>query len=74
MHAGRKTLTVREVEVLQLVARGLSNREGGSELAIAEGTVKSHIHRILRKLRVANRTAAAVAAFRQGSLHRKLET
>jgi DNA-binding NarL/FixJ family response regulator len=73
MHAGRKTLTSREVEVLQLVARGLSNREIGSELVIAEGTVKSHMHRILRKLRVANRTAAAVAAFHQGSLPRKLE-
>ena len=73
MHANRKTLTPREVEVLQLVARGLSNRSVGSELAITEGTVKGHMHRILRKLRVRNRTAAAVAAFRQGSLPRKLE-
>ncbi len=57
-----ETLTRREVEVLRLIAQGLSNRAIAERLVISEGTVKSHVHRILRKLDVASRTEAAVRA------------
>ena len=73
MVADRSTLSSREVEVLLLVARGRSNREIGRVLGIAEGTVKGHLHRILRKTHAANRTEAAVAAVRSGRLQRELE-
>lgn len=53
---------------MRLVARGGTNREIGRALAITEGTVKGHLHRILRKMRASNRTEAAVA------FHRKVET
>jgi DNA-binding NarL/FixJ family response regulator len=54
-------LTNREEEVLGLVAQGLTNREIAQALFIAEGTVKSHIHRILGKLDAINRHEAAAA-------------
>jgi DNA-binding NarL/FixJ family response regulator len=73
MHTARSALTPREVQVLRLVARGRTNRQIGSQLAITEGTVKSHMHRILRKMRVANRAEAAVAAMGMGRLPQKLE-
>jgi DNA-binding NarL/FixJ family response regulator len=68
-----RDLTPRELSVLTLISGGRSNRQIGAALAISEGTVKGHVHRILRKLRVSNRTEAAVAAVRSGRLHRKLE-
>lgn len=46
----------REYEVLELVAHGLSNKEIGYQLHISEGTVKNHLHRIMRKLNVGSRT------------------
>ncbi|MFG6200162.1 response regulator [Nonomuraea sp. JJY05] len=55
-------LTVREVEVLRLVARGLSNAEIGSALFIAETTVKTHINNAFAKIGVRNRTEAAAYA------------
>lgn len=55
-------LSDRELEVLRLVARGLSNREIGQALHIAEGTVKSHVSNILSKLHLAHRTQAALFA------------
>ncbi|GAA2320406.1 response regulator transcription factor [Nonomuraea roseoviolacea subsp. roseoviolacea] len=55
-------LTVREVEVLRLVAGGLSNAEIGSALFIAETTVKTHINNAFAKLGVRNRTEAAAYA------------
>ncbi len=73
MDIDRRLLTDRERLVLEWIAQGLSNREIGIELSIAEGTVKGHVRRILRKLGAANRTEAAVTAFRQGRLHRKLD-
>jgi len=57
-----ETLTPREVEVLRLLAEGSCNREIAARLVISEGTVKSHVHRILRKLDVHSRTEAAVRA------------
>jgi LuxR family transcriptional regulator, regulator of acetate metabolism len=51
-------LTRREIEVVELMARGASNADIANELVIAEGTVKSHVKHVLRKLRAANRTQA----------------
>ena len=59
-------LSARELEVLRLVARGLSNKEIGAELQVVEGTVKIHITNILAKLRVNDRTQAIVAAVKRG--------
>ena len=60
------TLTDREVEVVQCVARGLSNAEVGRELHIGEATVKTHLLRAFEKLGVTDRTAAVTAAYRAG--------
>ena len=59
-------LTEREVEVLRLVAQGLSNQEIAKTLTISERTVGNHIGSILRKLHLANRTQAALYALRRG--------
>ena len=59
-------LTEREVEVLRLVAQGLSNEEIGSRLFISERTVRTHVSNILGKLHLANRTQAALYALREG--------
>ena len=59
-------LTQREVEVLSLVARGLSNQEIADRLVISELTVRTHVSRILDKLQLANRTQAALYALRKG--------
>lgn len=59
-------LTDRELEVLQLVAQGLSNSEIGAALTISESTVKSNINRILSKLGVKDRTQATIVALRRG--------
>lgn len=59
-------LTEREVEVLKLVARGLSNQEIADQLVVSERTVRTHLSNILGKLHLANRTQAALYALRQG--------
>ena len=59
-------LTTREVEVLKLVARGLTNQEIAEILVISERTVGNHIGNILNKLHLANRTQAALYALREG--------
>jgi NarL family two-component system response regulator LiaR len=59
-------LTEREVEVLKLVAQGLSNRDIAEALIISEGTVRLHVSSILGKLHLANRTQAALYALREG--------
>ena len=59
-------LTSREVEVLQIIAKGKSNQEIAETLVISEKTVKSHVSNILRKLHLADRTQAAVYAWREG--------
>lgn len=59
-------LTEREVAVLQLVARGLSNQEIAARLVISEATVRTHVSSILAKLHLASRTQAALYALRQG--------
>lgn len=67
--AGRPTLTPREIQVLELVRRGLRNREIAASLAISEETVQSHVKSILAKLDVQDRTAAIDVALRRGILH-----
>ncbi|NIO70105.1 MAG: response regulator [Anaerolineae bacterium] len=59
-------LTEREVEVLSLVARGLSNQEIAERLVVSERTVRTHVSNILGKLHLANRTQAALYAVREG--------
>ena len=59
-----ETLTRREVQILRLIAQGLSNRAIAEQLVVSEGTVKTHVHRILRKLDAASRTEAAARARR----------
>lgn len=58
-------LTERELEVLRLVARGMSNREIAGELVLSEKTVKTHVSNILAKLHLADRTQAALFAVKQ---------
>ncbi len=59
-------LSTRESEVLQLVAKGMSNKEIGAELHVVEGTVKIHVTNILAKLGVSDRTQAIVVAVKRG--------
>lgn len=63
-------LSDRELEVLRQIAAGLNNREIAEALVISEKTVKSHITNILNKLHLADRTQAAVYAWRQGIVRR----
>lgn len=55
-------LTPREMEMVRVVARGLRTTEMSRRLAISEGTVKTHLHRVYRKLKVDNRVALALYA------------
>lgn len=64
--AGVADLTTREVEVLELLAEGLSNVEIGARLFVGAATVKTHVARILMKLGVRDRVQAVIVAFRAG--------
>jgi two-component system NarL family response regulator len=63
---GREALTARESEVLGLIVKGLSNKEIGDVLSIAEPTVKLHVRSMLAKLGVNDRTQATTEALRRG--------
>ena len=58
-------LTPRESDVLQLICAGLSNREIGKKLHIAETTARDHVHSLIRKMNARNRTACAVEGIRR---------
>jgi len=61
-----EALSAREIEVLQRIAAGKSNKEIGAELFISEGTVKTHVKSIFSKLDVVSRTEAVATATRRG--------
>jgi two-component system response regulator DegU len=65
-HATESSLSPREMEVLQLLAQGMSNKSIARELGISEQTVKNHVTAILRKLHLEDRTQAAVYALQHG--------
>ena len=67
-HASDPALSLREIEVLGLVAAGRSNREIGRELFLSEATVKSHLVHIFVKLGVTSRTSAVAQARAMGSI------
>jgi len=58
-------LTSRENDVLRLICDGLSNREIGQSLHIAETTARDHVHAVIRKMNARNRTACAVEGIRR---------
>ena len=62
----RDELSPRELEVFQLIARGMSNREIADHLIVGETTVKTHVARILTKLGVRGRVQAVVLAYETG--------
>ena len=64
-----EALTARELEVLELVARGATNRDVGCALHVSEATVKSHLIHAFTKLGVSDRTAAVTTALERGLLH-----
>ncbi|MGA7342552.1 MAG: response regulator transcription factor [Terracidiphilus sp.] len=62
----RTNLTARELEVLHMLARGLTNKEIGSALDISGNTVRNHVNSIIEKLEVSDRTEAATTAIHRG--------
>lgn len=70
-HATRPELTARELEVLELIVRGMGNRQIALELHIAEYTVKNHVKNVLSKLGVEDRTQAATSALQRGIIQQR---
>ena len=66
---GKPTLTQREIDVLQLLAQGRSNKDVARQLTITEGTAKTHVKAILTKLDAMSRTEAVAIAHKRGLIH-----
>jgi DNA-binding NarL/FixJ family response regulator len=66
LRMGRPSLTQREVDVLQQLAEGRSNKDIGRRLSISEGTAKTHVKAILTKLDAISRTEAVSIAHKRG--------
>jgi DNA-binding NarL/FixJ family response regulator len=62
----RSNLTARESEILEMLAKGLTNKQIGSALSISENTVRNHVNSIMEKLEVSDRTEAVAVAIQQG--------
>lgn len=69
--ADHPPLTTRELEVLDLIAQGLTNRQIAHSLGVKEETVKMHVRNIMEKLQVQDRTEAVTLAHRRGIIHLK---
>jgi DNA-binding NarL/FixJ family response regulator len=67
----QEPLSQREFEVLELVARGATNREAAAKLFISEATVKTHLLHIYAKLGVSDRAAAVAEGFQRGLLRQR---
>jgi two-component system NarL family response regulator len=67
--AGRQSLTPREIQVVELIGRGLRNKEIAASLGITEETAQVHVRNILSKLKVQDRTAAIRVALQRGIIH-----
>ena len=65
----RADLSPRELQVLQLLTRGRSNKEMAASLFVTEDTIKAHLKTLFSKLKVKDRTEAAISAIRQGIVH-----
>ena len=65
-HEGEPVLSPRELSILALVARGLSNKEIQAALSMAEGTLRNHLKRVFAKLAVNDRTQASMVAVKRG--------
>jgi DNA-binding NarL/FixJ family response regulator len=68
-HVHQQSLTAREAEVLNLLAKGMRNKELAAQLTISEDTARAHIRNIFLKLQVHDRTAALSEALRRGLIH-----
>jgi DNA-binding NarL/FixJ family response regulator len=66
IHRDLSSLTPRELEVLRLLARGMSNAELAAKLTLSEATIKTHVANILAKLRLRDRVQAVVVAYEMG--------
>lgn len=65
----RPTLTARELDILKMVSKGLTNRDIGHALGISSFTVKNHVNSIIEKLGVGDRTEAATISIQKGIIH-----
>jgi len=62
----RTDLSARELEILKLLAKGLTNKEIAKVLGISDNTVRNHVNSIIEKLEVSDRTEAATTAIQRG--------
>lgn len=64
----RSNLTARELEILEMLAKGLTNKQIGTALSISDNTVRNHVNSIMEKMEVSDRTEAVAVAIQQGIL------